>query len=427
MVSFFVPSDLGLVIDGYCVCIRVEYDQKTGVSNLRYRSTMMTGRHRAVTKVLLATTTTLCSILFTSVPVVLLAVQPPCPVSCFVVVAGSSNVPIHHSIMRNRHSQPSASRRRPPLVPVVAAGGVASPAAAAAVMFDNGPSLRFQIIVLTANALGYVISLLFRGLHLHVDLLGTGAFALGALPGLLSSLKSSKNAAAAASASIAARRTRIQWSSIAVIAWSIRLAGFLFYRIISSSTRHDARLDAILMDPVYAAGFWVYSALWGISCALPYSLGLTSSSGAGHPVALYSGMTLFGIGWLVECLADYQKYMFKRSSSGPGGAAFCNVGLWSISQHPNWFGNLLLWAGIFVMNAPALVDPVVSSSGTAASSLWTKIMSYRRIALALIGPAFMLNLFYSQATGKLMADVFAANREKYGYGTNAAFTEYIDS
>jgi steroid 5-alpha reductase family enzyme len=396
-------------------------------------------------------TTGVLSILCTALLVLVL--QLPGPVSCFVVAGSNSDIIINN--MRNRLSSPtipgspplpssttsgsafgissskkSSSTHRRPQVPVVAAGGGGGGAAALsaahnAVVFDNAPNLRFQLIVLTANALGYVISLLFRGLHLHVDLLGTGAFALGALPALL---LNNSPAAKTRSSAAAAAATRIQWSSIAVIAWSVRLAGFLFYRIISSSTRHDARLDAILMDPVYAAGFWIYSALWGISCALPYSLGLTSSSGAGHPVALYSGMTLFGIGWLVECLADYQKYIFKRSNSS--GAAFCNVGMWSISQHPNWFGNLLLWAGIFVMNAPALVDP---SSGTSAagrgiaSSLWRRIWSYRRVALALIGPAFMLNLFYSQATGKLMADVFAANRAKYGYGTNAAFTDYIDS
>lgn len=150
---------------------------------------MRKGRSRAsstVTGVFSTVTGVLLSILLTTAPLL------PCQVLCFV--SGSN----HNIMMRNRRSPTSiipgippfsssskkSSHPRRPLVPVVAAGALPSPTIPT-VIFDNGPNLRFQLIVLSANALGYVISLLFRGLHLHVDLLGTGAFALGALPELL--------------------------------------------------------------------------------------------------------------------------------------------------------------------------------------------------------------------------------------------------
>lgn len=277
-------------------------------------------------------------------------------------------------------------------------GGSSAPRGVKATLFDNSPMFQGQKIVLGANLLGYVISLT-TSIHYHVDFLGTGAFAAAALPDLL-------------------RRStvqRVQWSSAAVVAFGVKLGGFLFYRVLQ--TGHDARLDDILASPVSAGGFWLYSALWGIFCMLPHSLGTTSSA-IGNPLALKLGMGMFGAGFVIESLADFQKWTFKQSHPGQ----FCDVGVWSITQHPNWFGNLLLWTGIFVMNAPALIEPIPGKA-----SLWKRVWSYRRVALALVGPLFLWNLFESQATGRLMPESFEKNREKYGYGQDLSFTSYVDS
>jgi len=265
--------------------------------------------------------------------------------------------------------------------------------------FDNIPMFQGQASIVGINLLGFLISLTTNS-HSHVDLLGSAAFAAGALPGLL------QEGAA----------TRVRWSSTAVIAWSVRLGSFLFYRVLK--TGHDARLDEILANPVWCAGFWTYSALWGVFCSLPHSLGMSSKL-VGNPLALKVGAAIFGAGLFTEVLADYQKWMFKQTNPGQ----FCDVGLWSISQHPNWFGNLVLWAGIFVMNAPALVEP--ASPG--AKGIWSKLWQYRRVAVALLGPLFMWNLFEGQATGRIIGDAHEANLKKYNYGTDPAFTDYIDS
>ena len=271
-------------------------------------------------------------------------------------------------------------------------------------VFDSAPFWKSSGIILGANALGFAINLACPTCHYHVDLLGTGAFAAAALPTLLSS-----------------PIQRIQWSSAAVTAWSVKLAGFLFYRVLQ--TKHDARLDAQLADPTSAAGFWFVSALWGLVCSLPHTLGTTSSA-KGSTVLLKVGAGLFGAGWLTETLADYQKWIFKANHPGQ----FCNVGLWSIVQHPNWLGNLMLWTGILIMNAPALIEPsvVTKTTTTTAASVWRQIWRGRRLALALAGPAFMWILFDAQATGKILSDSLQATHEKYGYGTDASYTHYID-
>lgn len=123
---------------------------------------------------------------------------------------------------------------------------------------------------------------------------------------------------------------------------------------------------------------------------------------------------MFASGFLMEMIADYQKWHFKQSHPGE----FCNVGVWNLSQHPNWFGNLLLWSGIYVMNAPALINP------QANISIWKK---YGRLAVAALGPLFLFALFEGQATGAILGDSFRANQEKYGYGKDPSYTKYIDT
>jgi steroid 5-alpha reductase family enzyme len=254
-----------------------------------------------------------------------------------------------------------------------------------------------QSIIIGANLLGLLISLTTSS-QLHVDLLGTGAFAAAALPTLLS--KTAPD--------------RVRLSSAALFTWSAKLATFLFYRILQ--TGHDGRLDDILGHPLYTAGFWAFSMAWGLLCALPHSLGTTSSA-VGNPLALRLGGALFGLGLLVETTADAQKWFFKQGHPGQ----FCDTGLWSLSQHPNWFGNLVLWAGIFVMNAPALIGPVPPKA-----TLMKRLLSFNRVGLALVSPLFMLYLFSGQANGSI-TDAVGLAHTRYGYGTNVGYTKYIDT
>jgi steroid 5-alpha reductase family enzyme len=95
-----------------------------------------------------------------------------------------------------------------------------------ALTFDNAPFTGSLSIYAAINALGFVISIL-TGSHLHLDLLGTGAFTLASLPTLLS-----------------ATSLRVALSSAAVCTWGAKLAGFLFFRALKVKT--DGRLDGTL-------------------------------------------------------------------------------------------------------------------------------------------------------------------------------------
>jgi steroid 5-alpha reductase family enzyme len=310
------------------------------------------------------------------------------------------------SLRTNKATRPVSSRGGPPTVPRGGGSGsgpngsTVPRGSAANSIFDNTPMFFGQSIIVGANVLGFLISLT-TGSHLHVDLLGTGAFAAAALPTLMNKTLPD----------------RVRLSSAAVLTWSSKLAAFLFYRILQNG--HDGRLDDILAHPLYAAGFWTFSMAWGILCTLPHSLGTTSSA-VGSPLALRLGCALFGLGLLTETTADYQKTAFKVANPGQ----FCDVGLWSLSQHPNWFGNMVLWSGIFLMNAPALIEPLSAKVGT--MTVWKHMLRYKRVGLAFLSPIFMLYLFSGQANGSITESV-AMSHHRYGYGTNADFTKYIDT
>jgi steroid 5-alpha reductase family enzyme len=261
------------------------------------------------------------------------------------------------------------------------------------VVFNNAPFNLSTGIFAAANALGFVISIL-TGSHLHLDLLGTGAFALASLPTLTSQASS----------------TRILFSSGAVAIWGTKLASFLFYRALKVKT--DTRLDEQLSTIGGTSQFWFVSLLWGLVCSLPHTLGTTSSS-QGSPITLAIGSTLYILGLATETKADYQKWIFKKQNPGK----FCNEGLWSISQHPNFFGNLLLWGGIFIMNVDSLIVPSQEGDG-----ILSTILGSWRVCVALLSPLFMWSLFYGQSSGAILTSVELANKK---YGSDASYSSYI--
>lgn len=275
-----------------------------------------------------------------------------------------------------------------------------SPVEATAVVFSNVPLFQYLGVVCATNVVGFLLSVA-TGSFLHVDLLGAGAFGLATIPALMG-----KGAAL----------TRVKASSVAVALWSAKLAGFLFVRAVKAG--HDARVSGMLETTGGAAGFWVASAVWGILCSVPHTLGITSSA-AGSPVALATGSVMFAVGLVIETLADYQKWTFKAANPGQ----FCNVGLWSVSQHPNFFGNLLLWAGILVMNAPALIEPIsAAAAGGGGAGVWDTIWSYRRLGLGVLSVVSMYFWFLGQANGTLTPAVELANKR---YGNDPSFVDYV--
>ena len=65
------------------------------------------------------------------------------------------------------------------------------------------------------------------------------------------------------------------------------------------------------------------------------------------------GAAVWAAGMLIEVTADRQKSRFRADPANQG--RFITTGLWAWSQHPNYFGEILLWVGIAIIALPVLV------------------------------------------------------------------------
>ena len=135
-----------------------------------------------------------------------------------------------------------------------------------------------------------------------------------------------------------------------VIVWCARLGLFLFTRITADG--EDRRFRQIKTHPLRFLTAWTIQALWVSLTAAAALAVLTSPVRAAPDAFLAAGLALWAFGFAVEVTADAQKSRFRKDPANAG--RFITTGLWSWSQHPNYFGEIVLWTGIAVMAAPAL-------------------------------------------------------------------------
>ncbi|KAK6787573.1 hypothetical protein RDI58_016098 [Solanum bulbocastanum] len=138
--------------------------------------------------------------------------------------------------------------------------------------------------------------------------------------------------------------------SVFVVIWGLRLGLFLLMRILQWG--EDRRFDDKRDNLGKLAIFWLFQAIWVWTVSLP----VTVVNASNHQPSLQTvdiiGWIMWSIGILVEITADQQKLTFKNSPENRG--KWCNVGLWKYSRHPNYFGEIFLWWGIFVASTPVL-------------------------------------------------------------------------
>jgi steroid 5-alpha reductase family enzyme len=151
--------------------------------------------------------------------------------------------------------------------------------------------------------------------------------------------------------------------------WGLRLAGYLSLRNLGHG--EDRRYVAMRQKvgpsfPIVSLGmvFGLQGALmWTVSLPIqvaasastPLSLGWLDGAGA--------AMTLVGIAF--EATADAQLARFKRRRGSAD--AVLDTGLWRYTRHPNYFGDFLVWWGLFLValqcpgGALTVVSPIVMS------------------------------------------------------------------
>ena len=137
-----------------------------------------------------------------------------------------------------------------------------------------------------------------------------------------------------------------------IAVWALRLGRFLFARVIRQGG--DGRFAALKPRFTRFLFVWTLSAAWVLVTLAPGLAAVATPPAAdvALPWLLYAGLALWATGFTLEVVADHQKTRFNRNPANKG--RFIQSGLWRLSRHPNYLGEILLWTGIAIMAAPAL-------------------------------------------------------------------------
>ncbi|KAE8450628.1 hypothetical protein EG329_005972 [Mollisiaceae sp. DMI_Dod_QoI] len=177
--------------------------------------------------------------------------------------------------------------------------------------------------------------------------------------------------------------------SLFIMIWGLRLSAFLLFRILK--TGKDDRFDDKRDKFFPFLGFWVFQMLWVWTVSLPVTV-LNSPNvtqypqpdfGTGRDIA---GVVLYSIGIIMESVSDVQKYLFKAKQSDK--SAICDKGFFSWTRHPNYFGEIIVQFGIYMI----AVSP--------AANGYVQGQAYKALYATILGPFFLtiLLMFVSGLT-----------------------------
>lgn len=75
------------------------------------------------------------------------------------------------------------------------------------------------------------------------------------------------------------------------------------------------------------------------------------------------GIFVWATGFYFEAVGDYQMLQFKKQPENKG--KFISNGLWKYTRHPNYFGECVMWWGIFIISISAgnfyisIISPII--------------------------------------------------------------------
>lgn len=129
--------------------------------------------------------------------------------------------------------------------------------------------------------------------------------------------------------------------------WALRIGSFLLYRVLRAGK--DRRFDNMRNSFWKFGKFWLGQAITVWILMLPMTLALPSSNSSKIPLL---GIIIWLIGFALESIADAQKYHFNSDPAHTG--QWIDTGLWQYARHPNYFGEILVWVGVYIYCFPEL-------------------------------------------------------------------------
>jgi steroid 5-alpha reductase family enzyme len=140
--------------------------------------------------------------------------------------------------------------------------------------------------------------------------------------------------------------------AVMVGSWGLRLGGYLAKRNIGHGEdwrykamrkKKGARFGLISLVTVFGLQGVL---MWVVS--LPVMFGNADATPGVGPLAVI-GVMVWAVGLSFEAIGDWQLVQFKKDPKNAG--KVMQTGLWSLTRHPNYFGDALLWWGIGIVGA----------------------------------------------------------------------------
>ncbi|KAI1326567.1 hypothetical protein F5Y16DRAFT_374615 [Xylariaceae sp. FL0255] len=219
-----------------------------------------------------------------------------------------------------------------------------------------------------------------------------------AFPSLLQGLKglgAGEGAGAAGGAGKLGLGLALNWRQVALSAavgfWAFRLGTYLFDRILKAG--HDSRFDKIRKSPPQFAGAFFGQATWVTLCLMPViavnsvPAAVFTAAAAKATVPEVLGWALFFGGLGFEMVADRQKGKWldeKRKKIHD--EQFMTTGLWTVSQYPNYFGEVTLWTGIATAAASTLLTNPVQAGLGFSGGVFSKLAT---LGLCYVSPSIV--------------------------------------
>lgn len=184
-----------------------------------------------------------------------------------------------------------------------------------------------------------------------------------------------------------------------VVLWAARLGSFLAMRVHKAGS--DGRFDEIKGKPVRFLQVWVIQGAWVSITAAAAWIAISTDAESRAPIGWLSivGIVVWLLGMTIEIVADAQKSAFRADPRNKD--EFIRTGLWSRSRHPNYFGEIVIWIGVFLTAAPVL-----------AGWQWVAILS----------PLFVI-LLLTRVSGIPLLEARAEKK----WGDRADYIEYRES
>jgi steroid 5-alpha reductase family enzyme len=134
--------------------------------------------------------------------------------------------------------------------------------------------------------------------------------------------------------------------TLMIVAWASRLIMHVYRRYTGNDPRFKdwkwQGLKALMINCI-----WIYGQIIMIAI-MSYPIVLINGSWV--PECTFSdfcGILLWIFGYVYEAVSDRQLFTFMKNPANKGHVM--RQGLWRYSRHPNYFGETLMWWGIFMM------------------------------------------------------------------------------